>query len=211
MDSVTIKEKHSAEATARSRSDANWQAVEREYRAGQLSVREIGRLHGVSHTAIAKRAWKEGWTRDLAAKVRTEVVSRLVSSEVASGNADQAVDDAASRAVALVREHRQDVRAARRLVTSLVVELQDASDNIDDIEVAIEAESDSNRRRAMMKAVSLPTRASVITNLTAALKNVVTLERGVFGLDSDTPIVQTTLNLPMEEFEEIARRLIESV
>ena len=72
MDSNNGEEQSSAQIAARSRSDADWEAVEREYRAGQLSIREIGRLHGVSHTAIAKRARKEGWSQNLAARVRKE-------------------------------------------------------------------------------------------------------------------------------------------
>jgi hypothetical protein len=195
-------------AKTMARSSADWESVEREYRAGQLSVREIGRLHGVSHTAIAKCARKEGWTRDLAARVREEVATRLVSSEVA---AEQAVDDAATRVIALVREHRQDIRSARQLVATLVAELQDASDNISEIEDAIEAEPDSNRRRMMQKAVTLPARASVIASLSTALKNLVGLERQAFNMDSDTPTIKTAFTLPPEEFEAIARELIDCV
>ena len=38
----------------------DWEKIEREYRAGQLSVVEIGRQHGISHTAINKRAKRDG-------------------------------------------------------------------------------------------------------------------------------------------------------
>jgi DNA-binding Lrp family transcriptional regulator len=38
------------------RMSVDWEAIEREYRAGQLSVREIARQQGLSHTAINKRA-----------------------------------------------------------------------------------------------------------------------------------------------------------
>ena len=36
------------------------EAIEREFRAGQLSVSEIGRIYGVTHTAILKKAKKLG-------------------------------------------------------------------------------------------------------------------------------------------------------
>jgi hypothetical protein len=34
----------------------DWERIEADYRAGLLSVREIAAAHGVSHTAIQKRA-----------------------------------------------------------------------------------------------------------------------------------------------------------
>jgi predicted DNA-binding protein YlxM (UPF0122 family) len=48
----------------------DWEAIEREYRAGQLSVREIARQYAVSEGAIRKRAKAEGWERALADVVR---------------------------------------------------------------------------------------------------------------------------------------------
>lgn len=209
MGDMANGKQRAAQTKAPTRLDADWEAVEREYRTGQLSVREIGRLHGLSHTAISKHARQEGWTQNLEARVRAEVATRLVSSEVATGNADQAVDEAANRVIALVREHRQDIGSARQLVASLVAELQDASDSIAEIETAIEAETDSSRRRLMQKAVSLPARASVIASLSVAMKNLVGMERQAFNLDSDTPAIMTTFSLAPQEFEVIARKLIE--
>ena len=40
--------------------DVDWEAVEGMYRAGLLSVREIARSQGISHTAIQKRAKADG-------------------------------------------------------------------------------------------------------------------------------------------------------
>lgn len=62
----------------------DWEAIERDYRAGVLSVRQIGRNHGVSHTAVQKRADKEAWNRDLSTRVRAEVQRRLATDAVAS-------------------------------------------------------------------------------------------------------------------------------
>jgi len=67
-----------------SRSKADWEAIEREYRAGQLSIREIGRKHGVSDTAVRKEAKARGWVRGEAAPVRTEG-SRANRSEPTGG------------------------------------------------------------------------------------------------------------------------------
>lgn len=47
----------------------DWEAVEQEYRAGFKTLRQIGEDFGCSHVAVKKRAEREGWVRDLAAKI----------------------------------------------------------------------------------------------------------------------------------------------
>ncbi len=48
----------------------DWERIEAEYRAGVLSLREIAALHpGTNHVAIARRAKKQSWTRDLRARI----------------------------------------------------------------------------------------------------------------------------------------------
>ncbi|UIJ73383.1 hypothetical protein [Aurantimonas sp. HBX-1] len=39
----------------------DWACVEQDYRAGVMSVRDIARWYGVSHTAINKKAKTAGW------------------------------------------------------------------------------------------------------------------------------------------------------
>lgn len=40
-----------------------WSEVERDYRSGTLSLRELARKYQCSHSTIANRATKSGWTR----------------------------------------------------------------------------------------------------------------------------------------------------
>lgn len=182
--------------TGKPRTD--WEAIEREYRAGQLSVSEIGRQHGVSHTAINKRAKKEGWTRNLAARVREEVSSRLVSDGVSSANARETVEAAAVRVVELVRSHRSDIGRARDVARRMIDELDMATAHRDEIAEEIEAlcsadDGDSEaanaraekRRAAMHRAVGLPSRAASMQSLAGALKTIVQLERQAFNVDAD--------------------------
>jgi len=167
----------------------DWEAIEREYRAGQLSVSEIARQHEISHTAIQKKAKANGWARNLAGRVREEVATRLVSDEVAATNEREAIDFAARRGVEVVREHRGDIQQQRSLVRTLVGQLRDESEPVAlaDIEEAIEeetrADSNGRRRAAMLKAISLPSRAGVMKDLAIAGKILVELERQAFSLD----------------------------
>ncbi len=176
--------------------NVDWDIVEREYRAGQLAVAEIGRQHSVSHTAINKRAKKHGWTRSLAAKVRQAVSDRLVSGEVSEANAQEAVDIAARRGVEVVRSHRRDIGRGRDVLARLVEELDMVTAHREEIAEEIEAfveieagDSDAakaraeKRRAAMHRAISLSSRAGAMMSLSSAMKNVVVLERQAFGLD----------------------------
>ena len=52
------------------RKTIDWESVERHYRTGLLSIRELGKQFGVSHVAIQKKAKAERWRRDLSAKIR---------------------------------------------------------------------------------------------------------------------------------------------
>ena len=63
-----------------SKKQIDWEAVERDYRSGILSVREIGLANGCTHTAINKRAKRDGWERERAARQQEPV--RLVSDEL---------------------------------------------------------------------------------------------------------------------------------
>lgn len=108
----------------------DWEAIEREYRAGQLSVSEIARQHGVSHTAINKRAKAQGWTRNLASKVRQVVSERLVSDEVSSANARETVEMAAARAVEVVRSHRRALSQLNAIGDILATRLSQHLDGV---------------------------------------------------------------------------------
>lgn len=41
----------------------DWGAIEPDYRSGALSLRDMARKHGCSHSAIANFAGKHGWKR----------------------------------------------------------------------------------------------------------------------------------------------------
>jgi len=48
----------------------DWEAIETAYRAGALSLREIGAQYGVTEGAIRKRAKRDGWVRKGGTQVR---------------------------------------------------------------------------------------------------------------------------------------------
>jgi hypothetical protein len=163
---------------------ADWEAIEREYRAGQLSVSEIARQHGLSHTAINKRAKANKWERNLVEAVRQAAEAKLVSDGVSAETSREIVETAAARVVSVVRSHRSDIQTAREEASALLAELRDTRLNLDVIGDEIAASGEApNAKRLMRQAVSLPGRAATLRELSNSIKNFVGLERQAFNID----------------------------
>lgn len=177
----------------------DWEAIEREYRAGVLSIREIARQAGVTDTAIRKRARAEGWERDLTQKVRETARARLVREDGSqAGSQDRRANDAevissaAERQVEVVRQHRAAIGRGRDLTMRLLDELDATTTRAGELSqlIADAAKADSGmakRRDAMLRAVGLGGRATVMRDLSTAAKNWIALERQAFSIDDGDP------------------------
>ncbi|GAB3484365.1 hypothetical protein [Azotobacter salinestris] len=175
----------------------DWEAIERAYRAGQLSVRAIAAQHGINEKSIRNRAAAGGWQRDLADQVRKEVRNKLVRSPQSAvrnplrASADcgldaQIVEVAAEEGAQVVRTHRRDIRKASDIADLLMCDLMTTIRNREAIEEAIEAETEPGMLRAnMLAAVALPSNAKTLFQLSAAMKNLQTLERQAYNLDDE--------------------------
>ena len=175
----------------------DWEAVERDYRAGLLSVREIGLAHGVSHTAINKRAKKFGWDRDLKAKIKAKadaLVSKSeVSKEVSSKQAEteREIIESNATAIANVRmAHRGDIRRSRGLVNKLLDELESLTDNaelFDALGEMMDTPDDNGIDKLndlYNKVISLPSRSKTMKDLADTLKTLISLERQAYDLEN---------------------------
>ncbi len=174
----------------------DWEAIERDYRAGLLSIREIAGRHGCTHTAIGKRAKAEGWGRDLKAKIRAKadalVSKREVSIEVASKSAEterQIIEANAEAIVSIRMGHRSDIRRSRELTNKLLDELEGLTDNrelFEQLGELMHSPDDKGMDRLndlYRKVVELPNRTKVMKDLAETLKTLITLERQAYNLD----------------------------
>ncbi len=171
----------------------DWEAIERAYRAGSLSIRTIAERQGVSDTAIRKKAKVQGWARDLSDQVRKEVRSKLVRGEVRNGQGAnceldaEIIEEAAEEGARVVRSHRRDIRKATNLANLLMDDLLHTIQRREEIEDAIidETDEDNNgmRRASMLAAVALPSNSKTLFQLSSAMKNLQVLERQAFSLD----------------------------
>lgn len=105
----------------------DWEAIEKEYRSGALSIAEIARQHDITHPAILKRAKRFGWSRDLSTEVRKRIRQKLVTDSVTSNNIDETevTEAAAERGAEIIRLHRRDISSLRELEEQLIKELKD--------------------------------------------------------------------------------------
>lgn len=129
------------------RPDVDWEAVERHYRAGVLSLSQISRDYGVSRPAVEKRATRDGWTRSLSEKIsqtaESKVVQKVAAKEVAGKVAggtsagctpatkltERQTVDAYSDVIARVEvAQRDDLEAAVSVTRAQLQELADLSD-----------------------------------------------------------------------------------
>lgn len=178
----------------------DWEAIERAYRAGLLSVREIAASCGVSHTAIQKRAKANGWERDLKAKIKAKADSLVAKREVATQVASKSVEtereiiEVNAEVIANIRmAHRGDISRGRRLTNKLLDELEALTDEQGTIKELIaqlkSADHDDGDAMADVlllanKMGALPSRTKTMKELAETLKTLVALERQAYDLDT---------------------------
>lgn len=130
----------------------DWEAIERAYRAGSLSVRAIGDAQGVNHATILKRAKKEGWARDLTEQVRAATKQKVTKAVTTDGNHAPLVTDAdiieeaSDQAAAVVLAHRTGLAQWRTIANKLCVALQGiqvTEENIGDFSRSLNAGVDA--------------------------------------------------------------------
>ena len=178
----------------------DWERIELDYRAGIKTLRQIAAEHGITHTAIGKRARSCDWVRDLSAKIQSkadELVSKtLVSKQVSTETkvAERQIVDANAQAVADVRlAHRRDIHRARRLTNALLDELEQQTDPetlvlLKELGEVMRAPDDKGMDKLndlYHKVIELGERSKTMKVLAESLQKLVDMERTAFGMDKE--------------------------
>ncbi|MCJ1872086.1 hypothetical protein [Klebsiella quasipneumoniae] len=174
----------------------DWEAIESAYRAGVMSLREIASQHGISEGAIRKRAKRDDWSRDLAAKVKERADDLVRKAEVRkqvrteTALSERVLIEATAEVVAAVRmEHRGDIRRAREITNALFDELGAECADVDSLRKLGEfmLSPDENGRDKLNEIyhsiISMPERVKAVKALSEALKNLIGLERQAYDID----------------------------
>lgn len=171
----------------------DWERIEVDYRAGLLSVREIASAQGVSHVAIGKRAKRDGWERDLKAKIKAKadalVTKAAVTNEVTNEQAvtERRIVEANAQVIAEIRTaHRRDIARARSLAMKLLDELEIQTDNIgllEQLETALSGDDGPDGlTRVFQRVTSTAGRIDSAKKLAEAMKVLVGMEREAYGI-----------------------------
>jgi DNA-binding Lrp family transcriptional regulator len=187
-----------------SKRQTDWERVEYDYRAGLLSVREIADSQGISHTAVSKRAKKDGWERDLSARIKAKAEALVSKAEVSKEVANQRLEtervivESNALAIANIRlAHRKDISRARNVSLDLLAELEHETANpelFEELGELLRSEDDKaqdKRNDIYRRVISSAGRIDSMKKLADTLKTLIGLEREAYGLanaaDGDSP------------------------
>ena len=145
----------------------DWDAIERDYRLGHWSNRELAARHGCHESAIRKKARGADWQKDLSERVAAEARAAADAAAVRTAG-DVAHGPAIAAAVGRIAgdvliQHRADLAELRALEAEILA--------------AIHADT--------LEKVSF--RAKSLRDLSGARAQRITLERQAWGLDAIKP------------------------
>lgn len=185
----------------------DWELVEKEYRIGVKTLREIGSQCGCTEGAIRKRAKAENWTRDLSAKIaaKTEELVRKEQVRKSVRKANQSddsfiVEEVAASQAQVVLTQRKDVSKARNVVTALFEELEgQIGDTVTDLKqlgnlMATPDDKGMDKLNDIYhKVISLPGRTDTAKKLSESLRVLIELERKVLRIKDEPEVTATVV------------------
>jgi hypothetical protein len=192
--------------------DVDMVALEVDYRTGILSVRAVGKKHGITGQRVDQMAKEHGWERDLsarvAAKTQTKLAKKLVEvnkqaekqqtalAPLRESAIDSRVDMLASLQADLLSTHRTDIQQYQTMCNGFLNELHlqglcDADlarigELVAMVETQGEAQPDMDavqkRLNAFYKILNLGGRADTFKKLVESKAKLVMLERISHGI-----------------------------
>lgn len=143
----------------------DWEAVERDYRTGKFTLRELEAKHHASYAQISRKAKQEAWTKDL-----REVIKQATDAALLRDHATKA-QQAATDTILVAAE----VNA--RVILSHRKRLADLADGVEAARSKLLALGD-----AVADVREAATFAQALGNLANATKTLIAGEREAFGI-----------------------------
>lgn len=190
----------------------DWDAVERDYRTGKFTSRELAAMHGGSHTQVTRRAKSGKWERDLRDVIRKAASAAVIREEVAARQArhlgqqqsamategarlvpptTDTVMVAAEIAKDVIVRHRNDLQRARDTSMRLLQELEASAMQSEHAETLArvmggdDSGAVAEARKAIARALGIGPRIAGVKALADALVKLQAAERVAFDLDAD--------------------------
>ena len=176
---------------------ADWDAIERDYRTGKFTLRELEEKHGAFNSSIARKAKKDGWTQDLSVAIKqatnAKLAEALVSDIASEGaqNASMTVLVAAEVNKQVILAHRHGLQALTQVKRKLLEHIEQAAVLLPDLAEVVEMvrRPDDNgvdrANDALRKALSRSALVDDLKKLADVDEKVRKGEREAFDLDLD--------------------------
>lgn len=153
----------------------DWAEIERDFRTGTMSIREMAKWYGVSEGAIRKRAKAGGWEREGTQGGTRPSGAHQQAEKVYVGTV-LTPENATPEAI---------VGRGRNLVLRMLDELDASTSRLGELESIIVTSTDeadaAGQRAALMQAVSLKQRSEVLKALATAAKTLAESEPAAKG------------------------------
>jgi hypothetical protein len=161
------------------RTRIDWEAIERDYRTGKFTLKELEAKHSAGYADISRRAKKDGWTKDLQRIVRQATSAALIADTAkAIANTQQTTTNVVLALAELNKQvilgHRTRASVLAEDLLTVKAKLMTLADSVADI-----------REAAAL--------TGALEALVRSTKGLIDIERKAFGLDdadaaADEPI-----------------------
>ncbi len=194
---------------------ADWEAVERDYRTGRFTLRELETQHGVSYAQISRKAKELGWSKDLREVIKQATDAAVLRETVTQAQKDttETVLVAAEINKQVILAHRTGLRAITDVKQALLSQISQAAELLPDLDEVIEMarspdENGIDRANdALRKAMSRSALVDDLKKLADVDEKVRKGEREAFGLDvaSDADVSGNASTKDMTDAERAVR------
>lgn len=172
---------------------ADWEAIERDFRTGKFTLRELEAQHGVSYAQISRKATKYGWTKDLREVIKQATDAAVLRETVTKAQKDvtETVLVAAEVNKQVILGHRKGLQELASVKRTLLDQIQQAAALLPDLAEVIEMvrQPDDNgvdrANDALRKAMSRSALVDDLKKLADVDEKVRKGEREAFDLDLD--------------------------
>ena len=180
----------------RSSKDIDWEAIERDYRVGVLTIQMLLDKYGVNRVTIHRRAKKYNWTRDLSVQVQAATkakVNALIVQDATITQQTRNMKDAievvsqANINAITIRSHQKDAALIKEIMAELLARLQDQACDADTVKELLERikAEDPLAYREMYKAMSLSSHVDTLKKITELHATIIKIERQAYNIDTN--------------------------
>lgn len=204
------------ENTKRTRHD--WDAVERDYRTGKLTLKELEAKHGPGYADISRRAKKYEWSQDLRVAVKQATNAALIAetTKAVTNEAQTQTTNVVLAAAELNKQvilgDRSRIKGASELAMDMLHELRLTTHSGDELAALFKQVSegmDEDAVEALQQSVQdmlrLHNRVGSLHKLIDTLTKLQAMERKAFGLDDAD--LDESLDKALPPPNESARRI----